>query len=98
MRFYVRDLLTRMKIGDLGMKKQALRNLLEVVVEDEKYVKVIVVDVSDVVHVLVGFLGSAEVEIQEESDKVVSVVAGLDSYKGVLISAGVIDLCFGLWE
>jgi hypothetical protein len=90
MRFYVRDLLTRMKIGDLVMKKQALRNLLEVVVEDEKYVKVIAVDVSDVVHVLVGFLGSAEVEIQEESAKVVSVVAGFDSYKGVLISAGVI--------
>ncbi|AES90451.1 uncharacterized protein [Medicago truncatula] len=90
MRFYVRDILTRMKIGELGMKKQALRNLLEVVVEDEKYVKVIVVDVSDVVHVLVGFLGSNEVEIQEESAKVVCVLAGFDSYKGVLISAGVI--------
>ncbi|KAJ1390393.1 Armadillo-type fold [Sesbania bispinosa] len=89
MRFYVRDLLTRMKIGDLGMKKQALRNLLEVVVEDEKYVKVIV-DVGDVVHLLVSFLGSAEEEIQEESAKVVSVVAGFDSYKGVLVGAGVI--------
>ncbi|XP_027345695.1 armadillo repeat-containing protein 4-like [Abrus precatorius] len=89
MRFYVRDLLTRMKIGDLGMKRQALRNLLDVVLEDEKYVKVIV-DVGDVVHLLVGFLGSAEVEIQEESAKVVSVVAGFDSYKGVLVGAGVI--------
>ena len=89
MRFYVRDLTTRMKVGDLGMKRQALKNLLEVVVEDEKYVKVIV-DVGDVVHLLVGFLGSNEVEIQEESAKVVSVVAGFDSYKGVLIGAGVI--------
>ncbi|XP_057417158.1 uncharacterized protein LOC130711510 [Lotus japonicus] len=89
MRFYVRDLLTRMKIGDLGMKKQALRNLLEVVVEDEKFVKVIV-DVGDVVHLLVGFLGSLEEEIQEESAKVVAVVAGFDSYKGVLVGAGVI--------
>ncbi|XP_061350460.1 uncharacterized protein LOC133295629 [Gastrolobium bilobum] len=88
-RFYVRDLLTRMKIGDLDMKKQALRNLLEVVVEDGKYVKV-VVDVGDVVHVLVSFLGSTEVEIQEESAKVVCVVAGFDSYKGVLVGAGVI--------
>ncbi|KAL3002512.1 hypothetical protein AAZX31_08G058000 [Glycine max] len=78
-----------MKVGDLGMKRQALKNLLEVVVEDEKYVKVIV-DVGDVVHLLVGFLGSNEVEIQEESAKVVSVVAGFDSYKGVLIGAGVI--------
>ncbi|CAJ1936310.1 unnamed protein product [Sphenostylis stenocarpa] len=89
MRFYVRDLTTRMKIGDLGMKRQALRNLLEVVLEEEKYVKVIV-DVGDVVHLLVGFLGSNEVEIQEESAKVVSVVAGFDSYKGVLVGAGVI--------
>ncbi|KAG5010527.1 Vacuolar protein 8 [Glycine soja] len=89
MRFYVRDLTTRMKVGDLGMKRQALKNLLEVVVEDEKYVKVIV-DVGDVVHLLVGFLGSNEVEIQEESAKVVSVVAGFDSYKGVLVCAGVI--------
>ena len=85
----MRDLTTRMKVGDLGMKRQALKNLLEVVVEDEKYVKVIV-DVGDVVHLLVGFLGSNEVEIQEESAKVVSVVAGFDSYKGVLIGAGVI--------
>jgi len=90
MRFYVRDLTTRMKIGDLGMKRQALRNLLEVVLEDEKYVKVIV-DVAEVVHLLVGFLGSNEVEIQEESTKVVSVVAGFDSYKGVLVGAGVIS-------
>ncbi|KAF1875283.1 hypothetical protein Lal_00007899 [Lupinus albus] len=89
MRFYIRDLLSRMKIGDLGMKKQALMNLYDVVVEDEKYVKVIV-DVGDVVHVLVGFLSSIEVAIQEESAKVVSVIAGFDSYKGVLVAAGVI--------
>ncbi|KAF2303450.1 hypothetical protein GH714_018460 [Hevea brasiliensis] len=36
MRFYVRDLLTRMKIGDTEMKRQALVNLHEVVVEDER--------------------------------------------------------------
>jgi len=60
------------------------------VLEDEKYVKVIV-DVAEVVHLLVGFLGSNEVEIQEESTKVVSVVAGFDSYKGVLVGAGVIS-------
>ncbi|KAI4299278.1 hypothetical protein L6164_032752 [Bauhinia variegata] len=89
MRFYMRDLLTRMKVGDMGMKRQALINLHEVVVEDEKYVKVIV-EVGDIVHVLVNFLDSPELEIQEESAKVVSVVAGFDSYKGVLIGAGII--------
>ncbi|KAE9607177.1 hypothetical protein Lal_00025720 [Lupinus albus] len=89
MRFYIRDLLSRMKIGDLGMKKQALMNLYDVVVEDEKYVKVII-DVGDVVHVLVGFLCSNQVTVQEASAQVVSVIAGFDSYKGVLVSAGVI--------
>ena len=89
MRFYLRDLLTRMKVGDLGMKKQALVNLHEVVVEDDKYVK-LVVEVSEFVHVLVDFLGSNEVEVVEEAAKVVSLVAGFDSYKGVLVGAGVI--------
>ncbi|XP_061368811.1 vacuolar protein 8-like [Gastrolobium bilobum] len=89
MRFYIRDLFTRMKVGDLGMKKQALINLHEVVVEDDKYVK-LVVEVGDFVHVLVDFLASPEIEILEESAKVVSVISGFDSYKGVLIGAGVI--------
>ncbi|KAB1221882.1 Vacuolar protein 8 [Morella rubra] len=89
MRFYIRDLLTRMKVGDAGMKRQALVNLYDVVVEDEKYVKVIL-EVDDVVNVLVNFLDSPETEIQEASAKVVSVIAGYDSCKGFLIGAGVI--------
>ena len=64
-------------------------NLHEVVVEDDKYVK-LVVEVSEFVHVLVDFLGSNEVEVVEEAAKVVSLVAGFDSYKGVLVGAGVI--------
>ncbi|TKY71620.1 Vacuolar protein 8 [Spatholobus suberectus] len=89
MRFYLRDLMTRMKVGDLGMKKQALMNLHEAVVEDDKYVK-LVVEVSEFVHVLVDFLGCNEVEVAEEAAKVVSVVAGFDSYKGVLVGAGIV--------
>ncbi|MED6144887.1 hypothetical protein PIB30_019675 [Stylosanthes scabra] len=89
MRFFVRDLLTRMKVGDVGMKKQALINLHEVASEDDKYVKVIV-EVGEVVHVLVDFLGSSELEIQQESAKIVSLIAGFDSYKGVLVGAGVV--------
>ncbi|CAL0300865.1 unnamed protein product [Lupinus luteus] len=91
MRFYIRDLLTRMKIGDVGMKKMALINLHEVVVEDDKYVKVIV-EIGDVVHLLIEFLGSYEVVIQEESVKMVSLIAGFgdSSYKGVLVGAGVV--------
>ncbi|XVF27738.1 hypothetical protein REPUB_Repub14bG0134600 [Reevesia pubescens] len=89
MRFYIRDLLTRMKIGDIEMKRQALVNLYEVVAEDERYVK-LVAEVGDIVNVLVGFLDSPEMDIQEEASKLVSLISGFDLYKGVLIGAGII--------
>lgn len=89
MRFYIRDLLTRMKVGDTRMKRQALVNLYEVVVEDEKYVRVML-ELDGVVNVLVNFLDSTEAQIQVESTKVVEVISGFDSYKAVLIGAGVV--------
>ncbi|KAK4759742.1 hypothetical protein SAY87_022873 [Trapa incisa] len=88
-RFYVRDLLTRMRIADSDMKRQALVNLLEVVREDDKYVK-IAVELGDLVGVLVGFLDIQEQVIQELSAKIISVIAGFDSYKGALLSSGII--------
>lgn len=89
MRFYIRDLLTRMKVGDTRMKRQALVNLYEVVVEDEKYVRVML-ELDGVVNVLVNFLDSTEAQIQVESTNVVEVISGFDSYKAVLIGAGVV--------
>ncbi|PRQ28736.1 hypothetical protein RchiOBHm_Chr5g0006221 [Rosa chinensis] len=89
MRFYVRDLMTRMKVGDAEMKRQALENLYESIVEDDKYVKV-VVEQSEVVGLLIGFLDSNEVGIQDGSAKIVALVAGFGLCKGVLIGAGVI--------
>ncbi|XP_030528881.1 uncharacterized protein LOC115739770 [Rhodamnia argentea] len=90
MRFYVRDLLTRMKIGDTMMKKQALVSLHEVMNEDDRYVR-IVVEVGGIVNVLVGFLDFSEVaEIQEEAVKAVLVIARFDWCKGVLVGAGII--------
>ncbi|KAJ6738061.1 ARM REPEAT SUPERFAMILY PROTEIN [Salix koriyanagi] len=88
-RFYVRDLLTRIKIGDLEMKRHALVNLYDVVVEDEKYVKIIV-EVGDIVNILVSLLDSMEMELQQDAVKVVAVISGFDSYKSILIGAGII--------
>ncbi|KAJ9168939.1 hypothetical protein P3X46_020413 [Hevea brasiliensis] len=88
MRFYVRDLLTRMKIGDTEMKRQALVNLHEVVVEDERSFRVIV-EVDDIVHLLVNLLDSPDIGIQEEAAKVVSLISGFDPCKSVLIGSGV---------
>ncbi|XP_050214011.1 uncharacterized protein LOC126665297 [Mercurialis annua] len=88
-RFYVGDLLTRMKIGDTEMKRQALVNLYEVVEEDERYVKVIL-EIGDIVHVLVHFLDSSELEIQEQASKIVCLISGFDSCKNLLVGSGVI--------
>lgn len=88
MRFYIRDLLTRMKIGDLEMKKQALVKLNEAMEEDDRYVKILI-EISDMVNVLVGFLDS-EIGIQEESAKAVFFISGFGSYRDVLIRSGVI--------
>ncbi|TYI59289.1 hypothetical protein E1A91_D10G025700v1 [Gossypium mustelinum] len=89
MRFYIRDLLTRMKIGDTEMKKQALGNLYQVLAEDERYVKLII-EIGDIVNVLVQFLDSPEVEIQREASKIVNLISGFDLYKGFLVKAGII--------
>ncbi|KAM7265498.1 hypothetical protein ACFE04_003181 [Oxalis oulophora] len=90
MRFYVRDLLTRMKIGDLDMKKQALVNLHDLILEDERYVKIII-EVNEVISVLLNFMSSMDNEfLQQDAAKVVFLMSGFDSLKGVLVAAGII--------
>ncbi|XP_022927631.1 uncharacterized protein LOC111434400 [Cucurbita moschata] len=89
MRFYVRDIVTRMKIGCSDLKRQALVNLLAAVTEDEKYVKLII-EIGEIVNLLVNFLGSPETELQEAALKVLHKISGFDSYKPVLVGNGVI--------
>ncbi|KAF8411235.1 hypothetical protein HHK36_003782 [Tetracentron sinense] len=88
MKFYVKDLLTRLKIGDLEMKSQALVAMNEVV--GEEFFLKIVVETDEIISLLVNFLDFAETEIQEESIKVISVIAGNDLCKSVLVGAGII--------
>ncbi|KAI4342953.1 hypothetical protein MLD38_027512 [Melastoma candidum] len=90
MRFYVRDLLGRMKVGDSEMRRQAMVSLREVISENEKYVR-IVIEVGGIVGKLVGFLDLSDPKVQEEAARVVSVIAGFDSFKSVLIGAGVMS-------
>ncbi|GAB2298734.1 hypothetical protein Dimus_032808 [Dionaea muscipula] len=89
MRFYVRDLLTRLKIGSIEMKKQALISLNGVVIEDDRYVR-IVVEMSGMLILLANSVDSKESDVQEEAAKLVSVIAGFDSFKLLLIGAGII--------
>lgn len=88
-KFYIRDLLSRLKIGSSEMKKQALIALNEVIQEDDRYVKV-AIEIDSLVSVLVNFLDLQEDNLQEEAAKALSVIAGFQSYRGALISAGII--------
>lgn len=88
--FYVKDLLCRFKIGRLEMKKQALASFNEVIQEDERYVK-IAMEIEGLVHVLMKFLNSKDIEIQEEALKSVATICGFDSYKSVLVGTGVVS-------
>ncbi|KAG8365461.1 hypothetical protein BUALT_Bualt18G0107200 [Buddleja alternifolia] len=87
-RFYVNDLLSRMKIGCSDMKKQALAAFNDAVSEDERYVK-ICVEIDGFLNLVVNFLDGDE--IQEEAAKCVSLIAGFDACRGVLIGVGVIS-------
>lgn len=88
-RFYIGDLLSRLRIGSADMKKQALFLLNQVMEEDERYVKV-AEEMDSLMTCLVNFLDSQEGEIQEESAKSVSLIAGFHSCKAVLVAAGVV--------
>ncbi|CAI9087626.1 OLC1v1021743C1 [Oldenlandia corymbosa var. corymbosa] len=89
MKIYVKDLFSRLKIGCPDMKRQALISFNEVSQDDDRYVKV-ALELESFVLFLVNFLDSQEHEIQEEAAKAVSVIAGFEVYRGVLISAGII--------
>ncbi|KAL0353159.1 UNVERIFIED_CONTAM: hypothetical protein Sangu_0897200 [Sesamum angustifolium] len=88
-KFYIVDLLSRFKIGSSDMKKQALVAFNDVIQEDDRYLK-IALELDSFVNFLVNFLDLKDSEIQEEAAKASSLIAGFESYKSVLIGAGII--------
>lgn len=89
MKIYVRDLFSRLKVGSADMKRQALVAFNEVIQEGDKYVK-IALEVEGFIVLLVNFLDLHENEIREEAAKAVSVIAGYETYRGILTGAGII--------
>ncbi|KAG5622700.1 hypothetical protein H5410_007918 [Solanum commersonii] len=89
-KFYIRDLLSRVKIGSSEMKKQGLIALNEIIQEDDTYVKV-AIEIDNLVSVLVSFLDLQEDNLQEEAAKALSVIAGFQSFRSCLIAAGIIS-------
>nr|XP_043624928.1 uncharacterized protein LOC122596418 [Erigeron canadensis] len=89
-KFYVKDLMCRFKVGKIEMKKQALICFNEVIQEDERYVK-FAMEVDGLVNVLIKFLSSKDVGVQEEGLKSVVTICGFDSYKNVLVGMGIVS-------
>ncbi|KAI3829318.1 hypothetical protein L1987_03438 [Smallanthus sonchifolius] len=88
-KFYINDLFSRLKIGSNEMKKQALICFNSVIQEDDLCLK-IAMEIEGFVQVLMEFLSSKELGIQEEALKSLDMICGFDSYKGVLVSIGVV--------
>ncbi|KAF8774910.1 hypothetical protein HU200_005170 [Digitaria exilis] len=90
-RFYVRDLFARLRVGASEMRREAAAALAEALRDDEKCaVRVVVSDVPDGVGVLVALLECPDPRVQEEALEAVSVIAGSEAHRGDLVVAGVI--------
>ncbi|XP_071687888.1 uncharacterized protein [Rutidosis leptorrhynchoides] len=83
-RFYVNDLVSRFKIGNNEMKKQALICFNE----DERFLK-IAMEIEGFGHVLIESL-SINMEIQEEVLKSIDMICEFDEFIRILVSIGVI--------
>ena len=89
-RFYVRDLFARLRVGGAEMRREAAAALAEVLRDDEKCVRVVASDVPDGVGVLVALLECPDARVQEEALEAVSAIAGSDAHRGDLVVGGVI--------
>ncbi|XP_019176048.1 PREDICTED: vacuolar protein 8-like [Ipomoea nil] len=88
-KFYITDLLSRLKIGRAQMKKEALVAFNEAIQEDERYVKA-AIEIDNFVAVLVSLLDFQEAGIHQEAAKAASLIAGFQPFRGVLIMAGIV--------
>ncbi|KAL6603636.1 hypothetical protein ACP70R_043997 [Stipagrostis hirtigluma subsp. patula] len=89
-KFYLKDLFCRIRIGGTVQRSQALATIRELLAEDEVCAKVVAIDIDDGITLLTGFLESKDTRIQEEAAGAVSIVASSESYRGMLVKAGVI--------
>ncbi|PKU69976.1 uncharacterized protein LOC110097123 [Dendrobium catenatum] len=90
MKFYMEELFLRLRIGDLEMKASALEAINKILIDDEKYIMILVMEVDNGIQVLVSLLELSDVSLQEEALAAILIIAGFNSYKGALVTAGVV--------
>lgn len=89
-KFYIKDLLSRLRIGDPSMRIQTLVTLKEILIEDEKHVRIMTTEVDEAIDVLVTFLEYKDGGVREGAAGVLSVIAELNSHRGALVASGAI--------
>lgn len=92
-KFYIKDLLSRLRIGDPSMRIQTLVTLKEILIEDEKHVtdvRILTTEVDEAIDVLVTFLEYKDGGVREGAAGVLSVIAEWNSYRGALVASGAI--------
>ncbi|XP_074557760.1 uncharacterized protein LOC141813689 [Curcuma longa] len=98
MRFYVKDVVSRLKIGDSQLRLRALGALNEALLEDEKYARILSMEVADGVASLITLLESESRDVQVEAARAVDTVARFDSHKTALVTAGAVAPLIRLLE
>ncbi|XP_019168960.1 PREDICTED: uncharacterized protein LOC109164869 [Ipomoea nil] len=89
-KFYITNLLSRLKIERAQMKKEALVAFNEAIQEDERYVKA-AIEIDNFIVVLVSLLDFQEADIHQEATKAASVIAGFQLFRCVFIMAGIVS-------
>ncbi|XP_020577415.1 uncharacterized protein LOC110022681 [Phalaenopsis equestris] len=90
MEFSVKDIFSRLKIGDKEIRAGALSALNEVLKEDGKYARIVAAEMANRASTLVNLLKLRDLTIQEEILEAVVVVSSVDSNRTMLVMAGVV--------
>ncbi|TVU38423.1 hypothetical protein EJB05_11792 [Eragrostis curvula] len=93
-RFYVRDLLARLRVGGAEMRREAAAALAEALrcgggVDGDRYARAVVAS-EDGVGVLVALLECPDARVREEALEAVSLIAAHDAHRGDLVVGGVV--------
>eukprot|EP01018_Ginkgo_biloba_P011682 Gb_26283 [translate_table: standard] len=94
--FFVKDLFTRLQIGNAEFKEKALNTLVRLLQEDDT--NIIGVENDGDIRYLVQLLDSDTVSIREQAAVAVSILAQTDSCKACLVAEGVIAPLIRLLE
>jgi hypothetical protein len=89
-KYFLRDLFARLKVGDSEMRIQTICMLNEALYEDERFVKMIFIEVEGI-DLLINIIEFGDDGVIEETLETISVIARCESYRNTLVTHGIIS-------